>query len=82
MFVMATFLEPPPLASIAAVIGFAALSFAIGLSGGSREIDADHVGSTDVASGENPSPMGSDDATPTEGGATEGPDAGPSGGHE
>jgi hypothetical protein len=37
---MATFLEPPPLASVAAVIGLAALSFAIGLSGGSSGDDA------------------------------------------
>ena len=38
---MATFLEPPPLASVAAVIGFAAMSLAIGMSGRSRASDPD-----------------------------------------
>jgi len=42
---MATFLEPPPLASVAAVIGFAAMSLAIGMSGRSRASDPDQSNS-------------------------------------
>ena len=42
---MATFLEPPPLASVAAVIGFAAMSLAIGMSGRSRTSDPDQSSS-------------------------------------
>lgn len=91
MFVMATFLEPPPMASVAAVIGFAALSFAIGLSGGSRETEIDQGGSADIASGENSSPISSleddalpieNDAPPTESAATGGSPPRRSGDHE
>ena len=81
---MATFLEPPPLASVAAVIGLTALSLAIGLSGGSRAADSDQGGSIGTAPNEIPSPVSSveDDAPPTPEDATGGSDKGLSGGHE
>lgn len=41
---MASLLEPPPLAAVAAVVGFAALSLALGMTGGRREAVAEESG--------------------------------------
>jgi hypothetical protein len=45
---MASLLEPPPLAAVAAVVGFAALSLALGMTGGRREAVAEERGAPGV----------------------------------
>jgi hypothetical protein len=86
---MATFSEPPPLASVAAVIGFGVLSLAIGLSGKPRESNLDQSGSAQTSSrGEPLNPTDGDGVTSVEGHPTRSassrvsvPDDG-AGGHE
>lgn len=41
---MASLLEPPPLAAVAAIVGFTALSLALGMTGGRREAVAEASG--------------------------------------
>ena len=66
---MASLLEPPPLAAVAAIVGFTALSLALGMTGGRREAVAEESGDSALPdtddTGEGRTPKSSPGSPPT-----------------